>query len=144
VAVVETDTGDEGRANVRARLKGGLSLSSSVLSRVDLDGGIVFTWATDPPPATLLDFESASVGLINRYVANGHVLALIRGFFRRNPSGSLWAEELLPKRSDPFWTHPEVLEQERIGWFFGEEVYSLAFAGDDDDHVLGTLGNVFS
>jgi len=144
VTVVETDTGDEGLAYVRTRLAGGLTLSSNVLARVDLDHGFVFTWATDPPPATLVDFEHGSKGLIHGGVANAHVLALIRDFFLRNPFGSLWAEELLPKRSDPFWTNPEIPEEERIGWFFGDEVYSLAFPGDDDDHVLGTLDNVFS
>ncbi len=143
VTVVETDTGAEGLAYVRARLAGGLTLSSNVLARVDLDHGFVFTWATDPPPATLVDFERGSKGLIHGEISNAHVLALIRDFFLRNPSGSLWAEELLPKHSDPFWTNPEVPEEERIGWFFGDEVYSLAFPGDDDDHVLGTLDNVF-
>jgi hypothetical protein len=141
VTDAETDTGAEGRAFVRARLAGGLSLSSVVHERTDLDQGLVFTWAAVPSPPHLLEFDRGDV--VDGHTARARVLGLIRAFFENNRAGSLWVEEPLPKRSDPFWSNPDIPEERKAGWFLGEEVYSAAFPEDDDNSLIKALCNAW-
>jgi hypothetical protein len=135
----ETDLGEAGRNFIRDRLESGLSLSAAARERLDLRNGRVFTWTGRTTSPHLLDFSRGDVfGDLGAREAGP---SFVRSFFSGVSSASLWVEEALPRRSDAFWDNPSVPRDRRTAWFLGEEVYSLAFPGDNDARILEALSN---
>lgn len=129
--------GQEERTYIRGRLEGGLALSASVMECLNLSEGETFTWATDPSSPLIKEFDRGGLGIVRE--RTGNILGLVRSFFSSTQAGSLWVEEPNRRRSDPFWTNPAVARDRGTAWFFGEEVYSLAFAEDRDERILSAL-----
>jgi len=142
VTVSEIEVGDEGLAFIQERLEGGHALSLAVLSHIDLADGVVFTWAPTPTPTHILQFDRGDV--IDRPASEAEMLGLIRTFFDAVPDGSLWSEDPNARRSDPFWSNPDIPRDRKNAWFFGEEVYDAAFAGSDDQILLTALSNAWA
>jgi hypothetical protein len=138
VSVFEIEVGEAGLAYVRARLEGGLSLSRVVLDLVDLDAGHVMAIAPVGHP----DLQAFGVGARcpGRF-ANETLRVALRGFFERHSAGAMWVEEPMPRRSDPFWKKPAAAAVR--AWFLDEEVYSLAFADDDDSRLLDAIDEIY-
>ena len=134
--VIETELGALGLGYVVGRLNGGLSLSRQFLNAWRPDSGRVFAWL----PTNIVPSEELlrDGGLRCAAESRQATLTLVRDFLTSHTDGALWVEEPSPKRSDPFWQLPD---QQGTGWFFGEEVYSLGFATDDDKSLQRVLSN---
>ncbi|WP_426573822.1 hypothetical protein [Aquihabitans sp. McL0605] len=135
------DLGQRGVDYVRARLDGGLALSKAAVDLTDLDAGTAVAWFpenflvedADPAQSTQLARSSSLVAMTE----------LVCTFFNHVPSGSLWVEEPLPRKSDSFRMNPDVLDPPQDAWFFGEEVFSLAFDDFDDNAIRQAIQEIY-
>ena len=137
VSVVEVDVGEGGRAYIRARLEGGLSLSSVVLRSVDLERGSVVALVSDSHPDPL----AFAVGGGDRWHACDALRVTVRALFDGGPSASLWVEEPLPRRSDFGDKAPDTGGCRP--WFLCDEVYTLVFAADDDSRLRDAFDKIY-
>ena len=131
---------DEARLTYfRERLAGGLALSRLFLNVRDLNEGHVWAWLPDGKTAAP-DLNLGAGGVMRRHEGVAPAVEFVRRFLGEHADAALWAEEPLPKRSDPFW---QTWPNEDRGWFCGEEVFSLAFEGDDNERLEQVLSSIW-